>query len=82
MQEAVELKLTMSSSSIQSIEWSVRPAIDWQGNKGTWNGRKMLSIYENVLQPGTRYTISVQGELPSKRNACPLVRYTLSELSS
>ena len=65
IQEAVEVKLTMNSSSISppSIEWSMTPPIDWQRDSGTGNNWQTLSIHKNVLQPGTIYTISVEGKL-------------------
>ena len=78
VQEAVELKLTMNSSSISlmSFEWSVTPFVDWKGESGTWSNRRTLSIYENVLQPGIIYTISVQGEWPFKHL---VLKYTIRE---
>ena len=68
MQEAVELKVTMKSSSTSQIsfEWTVTPFVDWKGESGTWSNRRTLSIYENVLKPGIIYTISVEGEWPFK----------------
>ena len=64
VEEAIELKLKIKSSpvSLLSIQWSVTPPIDWQRDSGTGNNRQTLSIYENVLQTGRRYNISVQGE--------------------
>ena len=64
VQEAVELKLAIHSSSISHsfIEWSVTPSVNWQGEEGTRNYRHTFSMYDNLLQPGTMYNISVQGE--------------------
>ena len=60
--KAVELRIDSSSISPVSIEWSVTPPIDWQRDSGTGKNRQTLIIYENVLQTGTKYDISVQSE--------------------
>ena len=62
VQKAVELRITSSDFSVFSAEWSVTPPIDWQRDSGTGNNRQTLIIYANVLQPGTKYNISVQSE--------------------
>ena len=64
VQEAVELKLLINESfnSPMYIEWSITPSVNWEGESGTWNNRRTLSIYENTLRPGTVYTICVKGE--------------------
>ena len=45
-----------------SIVWSITPSIDWERDSGTGNNGPFLSIYENVLQPGTVNHVHVRGE--------------------
>lgn len=62
--EAVELKLIYKTPSMVcvSIVWSITPSIDWERDSGTGNNGPFLSIYENVLQPGTVNDVHVRGE--------------------
>jgi len=43
--------------------WTIIPDINWTRDSGSGNNRCVLSIYENVLQPGTVYNVSAQGEI-------------------
>ncbi|KAI0221563.1 hypothetical protein LSAT2_027133 [Lamellibrachia satsuma] len=67
--EAIALKITSSLQPIVSTEWSINPAINWKRDTGSGNSRQFLSIYENVLQPGTKYnfTATVQIRQGTKR---------------
>ena len=60
--EAIALKITSSLQPIVSTEWSVNPAINWKRDTGSGNSRQFLSIYENVLQPGTKYNVTATGK--------------------
>ena len=60
--EAIALKVTSSLLTIVSIEWSVTPAINWKRDTGSGNRRQFLSIYENALQPGTKYKVIAIGK--------------------
>ena len=63
--EAVELGLHTAWTSDESmtVVWAVTPAIDRTFDTGSDPSWRFLSIYDEVLTPGTVYTVNVQGEV-------------------
>ena len=60
--EAVVLRLIGGSTSNLTVTWSIYPPINWTRDSGSGNTGYTLTIYGNVLQPATLYTVNASGE--------------------
>ena len=61
VEESVELSLVGGLASM-SVVWTISPDINWTRDTGSGNSSRVLSIYENVLQPGAVYNVTVKCE--------------------